>query len=562
MRLILFVLFISSSLLGAQNNYPQDYFSSPLEVPLILSGTFAELRSNHFHSGLDIKTQQRVGLKVKAIANGYVSRIKISHFGYGKALYITHPNGYTSVYGHLQKFSPEIEAYIKKHQYEKESYQIELFPSAATLPITKDSLIAYSGNSGGSGGPHLHFEIRDKAERPMNPMLFGINVEDNIAPIIKSIYAYPIDANSFVNKSNTKQKLNLIPIENGNYVIKNMEAYGHIGFGVETNDRQDLAANSNGVYNIQTLVNGNKNFEIDFKRFSFDETKHINQLIDYEIYTTKKQRIQKLFKKNNPLSLLKPVLNNGFLNIEDSTYSVYKIRVADYKNNESWVTINIKGTKNSITETPEHKETTPYFIKTDQTVNLKKENIAVNFYKDTFYDDFYLDFEVKNDTLTLHKNTIAAKKSFNIAFDISKYNDEDKQKLYIARLIGYNKYPIYSNTKRKGNLLTTNTKILGTYTLATDNTKPTILPINFKNGQWLSKYRYLKIKIDDKDSGISNYRATVNGKWILMEYDYKTKTLTHDFNDGLITDTKNNLKVIVTDNVGNNSTFETLFYRK
>ncbi len=561
MRLILFILFISSAISNAQNNYPQDYFSNPLEIPLILSGTFAELRSNHFHSGLDIKTQQRVGLKVKAIANGYISRIKISHFGYGKALYITHPNGYTSVYGHLQKFSPKIEAYIKKLQYEKESYEIEIFPSAETLPVLKDSLIAYSGNSGGSGGPHLHFEIRDKAERPMNPMLFGINIEDNVAPIIKSVYAYPVDNHSFVNKSNTKQKLNLIPLQNGDYVVKNIEAYGNIGFGIETNDRQDLAANSNGVYNIQTFVNGNRNFEIDFKKFSFNETKHINQLIDYEIYTTKKKRIQKLFKKNNPLSLLKPVLNNGLLNIEDSTYSVYKIRVADYKNNESWVTINITGTKNNIVETTAN-ETTPYFIKADQTVNLKKENIAVNFYKGTFYDDFYINFDVKNDTLTLHKNIIPAKKSFNITFDVSKYNDEDIQKLYIARLIGYKNYPIYSYTKRKGKLLTTNTKTLGTYTLATDSIKPTILPINFKNGQWLSKYRYLKIKIDDKDSGISNYRATVNGKWILMEYDYKTKTLIHDFNDNVITDTKNKLKVIVTDNVGNNSTFETLFFRK
>tara|TARA_R110002050_G_scaffold243212_2_gene379666 strand:+ start:776 stop:2461 length:1686 start_codon:yes stop_codon:yes gene_type:complete len=561
MRLILFIFLVSSALSSAQNNYPQDYFSTPLEVPLILSGTFAELRSNHFHSGLDIKTQQRVGLKVKAVANGFISRIKISHFGYGKALYITHPNGYTSVYGHLQEFSPEIETFIKKHQYEKESYQIELFPSAETLPIKKDSLIAYSGNSGGSGGPHLHFEIRDKDERPMNPMLFGINIDDNIAPIIKSIYAYPTDENSFVNKSNTKQKLNLIPLQNGDYAIKNIEAYGNIGFGIETIDRQDLAANSNGVYNIQTFANGNRNFEIDFKRFSFDETKHINQLIDYEIYTTKKQRVQKLFRKNNPLSLIKSVLNDGLIKIEDSTYSVYKIRVADYKNNESWVTINIKGTKNSIIETTSNK-TTPYYIKADQTINLKKENIAVNFYKNTFYDDFYIDFEVNNDTLTLHKNIIAAKKSFNIAFDISKYNDEDKRKLYIARLIGYNKRPLYSNTKRKENLLTTNTKTLGTYTLATDSIKPIISPINFKNGQWLSKYRYLKIKIEDVDSGISNYRATVNGKWILMEYDYKTKTLTHDFNDGIITDTKNNLKVIVTDNVGNNSTFETLFYRK
>ncbi len=561
MRFILSLFFVFSLFSSAQNNYPQDYFSNPLEIPLVLSGTFAELRSNHFHSGLDIKTQQRTGLKVKASANGFVSRIKVSHFGYGKALYISHPNGYTTVYAHLQKFSPEIEAYVKKQQYEKESYEIEVFPKVEDLLILKDNLVAYSGNSGGSGGPHLHFEIRDKQERPMNPMLFGINIKDSSNPIVKSIYVYPLDKNSFVNSSNTKQKIRLTPLKNGDYNTENINAIGNIGFAINAFDRQDLAANSNGVYNIQTYINGSRNFEIDFKRFSFDETKHINQLIDYELFSTKKQRIQKLFRKNNPLSLFKSPLNDGFIKVEDSTYSIYKIRVADYKNNEAWVTIHIKGTKSSIAK-PKEEKVTPYFIKANQTTNLKESVVSVDFYKDTFYDDFYLDFEVKNDTLKLHKDVKAAKKNFTITYDVSKYSNEDKNKLYIARLVGYNNYPFYTYTKRKDHLLIASSKKLGTYALAMDTIKPTISSINFKSKQWLSKYRYLKIKIKDEDSGISNYRATINGKWILMEYDYKTKTLTHDFNDGVINDTKNNLKVIVTDNVGNNSTFETLFYRK
>src|SRR6056300_1506674 len=211
MRFLPILFLVISIASRAQNNYPQDYFSSPLEIPLILSGTFAELRSNHFHSGLDIKTQQRRGLKVKASANGFVSRIKVSHYGYGKALYITHPNGYTTVYAHLQKFSPDIEAYVKKQQYNKESYEIELFPAVGVLPVAKDSFVAYSGNSGGSGGPHLHFDIRDKQERPMNPLLFGIDIKDTSFPIVKSLYAYTLDRNSFINKSQSKQRLRLTP---------------------------------------------------------------------------------------------------------------------------------------------------------------------------------------------------------------------------------------------------------------------------------------------------------------------------------------------------------------
>ena len=561
MRYILPLILVFSCFLNAQNNYPQDYFSSPLEVPLILSGTFAELRSNHFHSGLDIKTQQRRGLKVKASATGFVSRIKVSHFGYGKALYITHPNGYTTVYAHLQKFSPDIEAYVKQQQYKKESYQIELFPKAGTLPVLKDNLIAYSGNSGGSGGPHLHYEIRDKQQRPMNPLLFGLDVKDTTNPIIKSIYAYPLDNQASINGSNTKQKIKLTHLNNGDYATENITAIGRIGFGISTIDRQDLGPNSNGVYNIQTIINGSRNFEIDFKRFSFNETKHINQLIDYEHFSTKKQRIQKLFRKNNPLSLFKSTQNDGVVTVADSTYSIYKIRVADFKNNESWVTVHIKGTKHN-TAKPKEKNTTPYFIQANQTTNLKAGIVSVDVYKNTFYEDFYLDFEVKNDTLKLHKDIKAAKKNFTISYDVSKYSNEDKNKLYIARIVGSNKQAYYTTTKRKDQFLTANTKKLGTYALTMDTIKPTIVASNFKDKQWLSKYRYLKIKIDDEGSGISNYRATINGKWILMEYDYKTKTLTHDFNDRVITDTKNNLKVIVTDNVGNNSTFETLFYRK
>ncbi len=559
--ILILVLFVTVNI-TAQSKYPQDYFQSPLDVPLILSGTFAELRSNHFHSGLDIKTQQRRGLNVYSTARGYVSRIKISHFGYGKALYITHPNGYTTVYAHLQNFSPSLEAYIKKKQYKKESYQIELFPEIDELIVKKGEVIGFSGNSGSSGGPHLHYEIRDNEERPINPMLFGTDVKDTTKPIIRSIYAYPIGAHSHINKSNKKQKLRLIPKQNGGYVIEDIEAYGTIGFAIETVDRQDQASNKNGVYTIKTLINGTQNFEINFKRFSFSETKHINRLIDYQHYKEKKKRLQKLFlESNNPLSLYGDIQNDGYITINDKTASIYKIKVTDFKNNTVNVDINIKG----IIATPEDVEPkvkTPYYIYANAPTELAKETVSVNFKKNTFYEDFYIDFNVNSDTLVLHKPIVPAKKSFTINYDISNYNSKHKEKLYIARLADKTNLPVYSSTKRKENILSTRTKNLGTYVLAIDTIAPTITPKNFSNGKWLSKYRFLTLKIDDITSGVSNYRATVNGKWILMEYDYKKRTLTHDFNDGVVIETKNNLKVIVTDNVGNSTTYKATFYRK
>ena len=256
---LFFCLFFIS--LNAQDIYPKDYFKNPLDIDIVLSGSFGELRSNHFHSGLDIKTQGREGLNIYSSADGYVSRIKLSHYGYGKAIYITHPNGYTTVYGHLKDFSGEIETYIKNKQYEKETYEIELFPTPTELVLKQGDLIALSGNTGGSGGPHLHFEIRDNEERIINPMLFGLTVKDSKSPEIDGFYAYPLNDTSHVNGFNSKQKIRLTKIKNGSYKASNITAYGEIGFGIESTDQHDLAYNNNGVFKIETFYNGVPNYK-------------------------------------------------------------------------------------------------------------------------------------------------------------------------------------------------------------------------------------------------------------------------------------------------------------
>lgn len=558
----LILLLLCFQFASAQAQYPQDYFRSPLEIPLVLSGTFAELRSNHFHSGLDIKTQQRQGLKVIAAAQGYVSRIKISHYGYGKAIYVTHPNGYTTVYAHLQKFSPAIESYIKECQYQKETYEVEVFPTPNELPIANDELIAFSGNSGGSGGPHLHFEIRDNEERPINPMLFGMNIKDSKRPTVLGIYAYTKNDSSSVNNKSDRVHLRLIPNKNGDYAVEKIKAYGTIGFGVISHDQQDMAYNKNGVNNIQTFYNGHKNFEMDFKRFSFDESKHINRFIDFEFFKDKRSRIQKLFvEKGNTLSMLTDVNDNGYITINDSVSSVYKIRINDFKGNDSWITIPITGEKTEAK--PKTNSIKPmHFAYADQSTVLAEGMVSVYFPANTFYDDTNLNFKVSSDTLLLHKDVIPLQKKFNISYDISTYKSEHKDKLFIAQLYGYYKRPYYISTTRKGDILTARTKSLGLFTLTADLEPPKIEPLNFSDRKWVSKLKTLQVKITDDLSGISNYRATVNGKWILMEYDYKTKTLTHHFSDNIVIDTENNLKIIVTDNVGNNATFDATFFRK
>ncbi|BAO77109.1 M23 family metallopeptidase [Winogradskyella sp. PG-2] len=562
MKKKLLLLLITCSAYG-QTEYPQDYFRNPLDIQIVLAGTFAELRSSHFHGGIDIKTQQKQGLKVYASAGGYISRIKISHFGYGKAIYITHPNGYTTVYGHLQKFSKRLEKYIKECQYDKESFEVEVFPSTEEIIIAPNEVIAFSGNTGGSGGPHLHFEIRDNQERPLNPMLFGFDVKDTKAPYVSAIYAYPKDENAIINGKNERVPLRLIPKKSGDYEVEKITAFGNIGFGITSYDKQDLAPNNNGVSNIQTFFNGNKSLEIDFKRFSFDETKHIKRLIDYEYFKTNRSRIQKLFiQKNNPLSLYKDAYDNGYISVEDSTSSVYKVRIRDYKQNETWISVPVKGKLEIIEKVNNDTLLSKSLVYSNKATTLESNNIKVSFYKNTLYDDRFIDFKVNCDTLFLHEDNIPLQKNFYINYDLSNYKTEHLDKIFIARLYGYYKKPSYVRTKRKGKILSAGSKIFGTYTLAMDTVAPSIRPTNFQDKKWLSKYRYLKVKIKDGLSGISKYRATVNGKWILMEYDYKTDTLIHDFKDNIVTDTKNELKIIVTDNVGNSSTFEAIFFRK
>ena len=562
MKAFLFLFLSVVTFCNAQSPYPQNYFTSPLDITLVLSGTFAELRSNHFHSGLDIKTKGKVGFKTYASAEGYVSRIKISRYGYGKALYITHPNGYTTVYAHLQKFAPKIEAYVKKQQYKKETFELELFPKAEELKISSKEVIAYTGNTGGSGGPHLHFEIRDQQERPINPMLFGFDIKDTTNPVVHELYGYPLSEGSHINGETSRVKIRIIKLPNGQYKSEQITAFGTIGFGVISTDRQDFASNKNGVSFITTFFNGSKSLEVDFKRFSFDETKHLNRYIDYAYFFETKKRIQKLFiESNNPLKLLKSHTAQGMVSIEDDTNSIYKISINDFKDNKSDLSIPIQGLKKELPEVEPDALNLRHIIANEETI-LEKDNISVQIFKDSFYEDVAINFEVTNDTLKLHEPIFPLQKSMNINFDISQYKNSDKDKLFIGSVSRYGNKLYYTPTKKRGNTLTARTKYLGHYTLGIDDENPKIKTINFKNGSWISNYRYLKIKISDQISGIKNYRATINGQWILMEYDTKTQTLTHDFNDKIITDTKNNLKIIVTDNVGNSTTFETTFYRK
>ena len=559
--LLVWILLVSLNA-SAQERYPKDAFRPPLDIPLILAGTFGELRSNHFHAGIDIKTQQRQGLPVYAIGDGTITRIKVSLYGYGKVLYVAHPNGYTSVYGHLQKFGPEIEEFVKKIQYEKKAYEIEVFPDYGELKLEKGQVIAYTGNTGGSSGPHLHFEIRSSiTEKPTNPLLYGLEVRDATNPVLEKLYVYPLSNGAQVNQSNAKVELNFSKQKDGTFLADKATALGTIGVGFKGFDRQDMAANKNGIYSVELKVNGQTYTEYDFETFSFGESRYINTMVDYDHYGKYRQKIQQCFlTPGNRLSIYNVLKNDGKITItEGLSYSI-ELLLKDLEGNLTKAIIPIEGKKEEVKIKKEISKTDTYVI-AKKPNNYDLGAAKVYFPANTFYKDFYIDLKKDNDTVTIHNSRVPAHRNFTITFDTSKYSKEDRKKLFIARLDKKLK-PRYASTYKRGATFTTRTRNLGTYTLAKDTTAPKIRAKNFKEKQWLNNYSYLSLTISDDLSGINTYSATLNGEWILMEYESKRNTITYNFDDKILDQKQCELVVIVTDNVGNSTTFTSTFFRK
>ncbi|WP_051929474.1 M23 family metallopeptidase [Flavobacterium sp. 83] len=561
MKIFIFLILFCTPLF-AQVEYPKDYFNSPLDIPMQLSGNFGELRPNHFHAGFDLKTLQKEGLKVYAVADGYISRIKISTFGNGKAIYITHPNGYTSVYGHLQIANGLIEEYIKKAHYSLKSFEIELFPKSDELIVKKGQIIAFSGNTGGSEGPHLHFEIRDtKTEKIINPMFFGFDkkIKDSKKPTIAGVYVYPLETKTSVNHSKRPLLLNLSLQKDGTYLSEKVVANGKIGFGINTFDYDDVSFNKNGVFKVQSFSNGKPTFGYQFDTYSFDEMRYVNALIDYSKYKKTQQRVQKLFMKNKyGLSIIQSDENNGILAVAPNLSSVYRIEVSDFYGNKSTVSIPIQY---DLLSTIIDKEpvVSNYFVKANKDSNFAKDNMSVFFPAGTFYEDFNMNFDVKNDTLFLHDDTVPAHTNFTISIEDNKYTESQREKIFIGLIEGQK--VTYNSTYKKDNVVNTKVKTLGKYALVMDTIAPKIVIAKPIEGKWLSDQKTIQLTVNDSLSGIKSYNGYLNGNWILFEYDNKTKKIIHNFNDGIVAEGANDLKVVVIDNVGNSSIFETHFFR-
>ena len=325
----------------------------PLKIPLRYSGTYGELRPNHFHAGVDLKTQGREGFPVYAVEDGFLSRIKVETGSYGKVVYLDHPKlNKTTVYAHLNRFSPKIQNYIKGEQYLHQTYEIQRYLRPTQIPVKKGEIIGYSGNTGNSFGPHLHFEVRDReSEEPVNPLQFGLEATDNDPPTIQGLYLYESEEPQVVTTFENRTMIAMKTVkERIHYsATDTISVQGYYSFGIQSFDRLDLSANKNGWYRLELKRNDSLISQLTIDRFNFTENPLINRSIDYPFYETSNNRVLLTTKEaSNPLGFFKNSPSTELFKAEVGKIDYWKLTLSDYSGNTSsidWTTKGVEGVK-------------------------------------------------------------------------------------------------------------------------------------------------------------------------------------------------------------------------
>ena len=566
LMLISFLLFQNTF---AQNPNPKGDFFPPLDIPLYLSGNFGELRSDHFHSGLDFKTQGVTGKKVYSIEVGYISRIKIQTQGYGNSIYITHPGGLTSVYGHLESFSDPVKKYIQDYQYQKKTHTLDIYPDKELFKIEKGEVIASSGNTGSSGGPHLHFEIRGtSSQHPINPLFYNFPIKDNLPPQLFNLYVYPIEESTPGTYATPK----IIPLIKSNKAYKlnsgdTITLTGITGFGLEAADFLNEISNQCGVYSIQMFVNENPVYHFRMDEFSFPESGYINAHIDFRAKIERNRKVHLLYRKpNNRLSLYPLLENEGLVASNPGEISHLNIRVTDAYGNMSSLEFYVKGlmpaffdNKPASADNKLFKWNAPNYFENAQVmlsipVNSLYEDILFTYSRsDVGYQSIYPYTHYLGDAYTpLHKPA-------ELSFSGDLIPESLRSKVVIALLNGeINPSCLFSMWK--GDRVSARINKLGKYTLVVDTIAPVIIPANIKSGAIMNSQSSIRFTVKDNLSGVYEYQGYIDNSWVLFEYDPKNELIVYTFDrERLKSGVEHQLELYVKDAVGNQKIYHTKF---
>ena len=539
-KIFLFIGFLLTlNIANAQKFEP----SAPLDIPLVLSGTFAELRGNHFHGGIDIKTQGRSGLKVSAVADGYVSRISVSPYGYGNALYLRHPEGYTTVYGHLNAFYPELEQWIEEQLRDRSKNNGNLYPNANQFPVSRGKLVAFSGNTGGSFGPHLHFEIRDtKTEEPLNPLEFRIQVKDTRKPDLRGLMWTDRDFGDYGT------------FKEGD----TLEIYNTKGFDVFTTDKQDGANNNNGVYLIEASANGQVFFTAHYNRINFNTSRFINAHINYPRYATQRVRYTRLYElENNPLKITNtyPIMNpsfqasKGWISVAEDSIIQVDVSILDYEKNQRNLTFYLRGS--TVLDDYSRTETLDWQRDNDLAIGPIKVHIPSGALYNT--DEFNL-FKKGDDTYVIGEAYVPLQKHMTLSWDLDSVK-QSKQGWFAWEYDNRGKKSAITG-ERKDAVLEIKTSSTGSYQLDQDLKKPEVRIVkNTPSLRSNSSFKEIQVHAADDKTGIDRYSARIDGSFARIDFDYKKELLKVIIPKDLVAG-NHNLRIVVIDGVGNTTVKE------
>jgi len=549
----------------------QKIFRSPVNYQIKLSANFGELREGHFHSGIDIKTGGVTGKSIHAVAEGYISRINVSANGFGKAIYITHPNEYVTVYAHLRNFTPDIDAYVKNQQYIQKSFRVILHPDKNVFPVKMGDIIAKSGNTGGSLGPHLHFEIRNgEKQHQVNPLLFHFKIKDNMNPVINRIHLYPLSKESYIDSSYEK-RVYKISGNHGYYKLepdKIIPARGILGVGIETLDYLNGSWNKCAVYSIEMKVDNKVVYRHEMKEFSFSETRYVNSHIDYEEKIRNGNNVHQTFiDPNNQLSIYNESLNRGRIILNDTNIHTISLSVTDVYNNQSQVSFRLKSDGIAFKENDSKPESFSKMMPYNQDNSFSHKGFNIKIPEGSLYDTLYFSYAEApslpgtfSSVHFVHSRYTPLHKYCNISITPDSVPPGFESNL-IAAIINGKEELVPAGGEWDGEKLNIRTRNFGKYVIAIDTVNPEIKPLNIHDNKNMTGLSDIRFYITDDFSGIKSYTGIIDGEWVLFEYDPKNDLLVYHFDKKRLTQKQqHDLELTVTDDRDNIAVYNIGFY--
>lgn len=546
-RLSIFVsIFASLSLFAQDINLPQGYFRHPLDLTPSFSGTFAEFRSNHFHSGLDLRIGGVVGAPVRAAAAGYVSRINISPWGGGKVLYITHPNGYKTVYMHLNDFTGDIARWVRDYQYEHQCYAFDQNIPEGLLPVSQGQVVAHAGNTGSSGGPHLHYEIRiASTDETINPFRSGMKFSDPVAPTIRGIKVYPLNSAPIDVDLNPK-------------VTPEIQVGGTCYFGIYATDVSENSVGRNGIDRIELYVDGVLFHRYQMSSFRFEHTRAINAIIDYPFYSAHRQAyLVSRRLPGDPSSFSQPQQGDGTLFVAPGTTHSVEYRVFDYKGNRSSRSFTLRGVEAPPPTDSRLQSLTPQGTAASfaEPFSYSSADFSVSLEPHTLYaDDFMLHSSCSDSRFLSPLHTFRPKlhnlpphQTYNLRIRIPRGCSRPASQLLIVSVSGSK--IVAASTRVQDGWLSAPMRSFGSFAVTYDDQPPKVKLSNLNKKGFL-KGNLLRVRISDNLAGVDTYHCYINGEWVLAEFDGKTAQLIID-GSGRWRTGNNKFRILLTDACGN-----------